>query len=151
MHKMILAALALTLPALAHAAEPEDVAAARIGFYKLVGLEMGALGAMAQGEAPYDADRAKALAADLKVLSEYQHDDLLMPGTSNTELAGKTRALPAIWAQPDDYRAKGMAFGEAVAALNEVAGDGHKAMAPAVGKVGATCKACHDDYRAKDF
>ncbi len=151
MHKTILTAFALTFPALAQAAEPGDIAAARIGYYSLVNLEMGGLAAMAQGKAPYDAERAKALAADLKVLSEYLHDDLLMPGTSNAELAGKTRALPAIWEQAEDYRAKGMAFREAVAALNGVAGEGQEALAPAVGKVGATCKACHDSYRAKDF
>lgn len=141
----------LIAPALAQAAEPADIAAARIGYFSLVNLEMGGLAAMAKGEAPYDADRAKALAGDLGTLSEYLHDDLLAPGTSNADLAGKTRALPAIWEQTDDYRAKGMAFREAVVGLNEVAGQGQEALAAAVGKVGGTCKACHDSYRAKDF
>lgn len=151
MYKTILIALACALPVVAHAAEPEEVAAARIGYFKLVGLEMGGLSAMAQGKAPYDATRAKALAADLRVLGSYSHDDLLMPGTSNADLPGKTRALPAIWQNLEDYQAKGVAFFEAVAAVNEAAGNGAEALAPAVGKLGGTCKACHDDYRAKDF
>ena len=37
-----------------------------------------------------------------------------------------------------------------VAALEPAAGAGQKELAAAVGKVGATCKSCHDDYRAKD-
>ncbi|MCJ1900922.1 MULTISPECIES: cytochrome c [Paracoccus] len=151
MHKIFLAAAVLALPAMAQASEPGDIAAARIGYFSLVNLEMGGLAAMAQGKAPYDAERARALAGDLKLLSEYLHDDLLMPGTSNADLAGKTRALPAIWEQTEDYRAKGMAFREAVATLHGVAGEGQEALAPAVGQVGATCKACHDSYRAKDF
>jgi len=157
MHKTILTAAAalamstLVVSGLARAAEPDEIAAARIGYFKLVNLEMGGLAAMAQGKAPYDAEKAKALASDLGTLSGYLHDDLLMPGTSNAELAGKTRALPAIWEKPEDYRAKAESFRQAVVDLNQVAGQGQEALAPAVGKLGATCKACHDDYRAKDF
>lgn len=155
MNKVIIAAasaaLSTLVPAIAIAADPEEVAAARIGYFKLVNLEMGGLSAMAQGKTPYDADRASAHAADLKALAEYLHDDLLVEQTSNADLPGKTRALPAIWSDMEGYQAKGLAFYEAVIALNEVAGQGQGAFAPAFGKVGGTCKACHDDYRAKDF
>jgi len=75
----------------------------------------------------------------------------LPPGTSNADLPGKTRALPAIWENLAAFQEKGMAYRDAVVALNTVAGTGAEALAPAVGKLGGTCKACHDDYRAKDF
>ncbi len=62
MHKIFLAAAVLALPITAQASEPGDIAAARIGYFSLVNLEMGGLAAMAQGKAPYDAERARALA-----------------------------------------------------------------------------------------
>ncbi|SNT42943.1 Cytochrome C' [[Luteovulum] sphaeroides subsp. megalophilum] len=106
---------------------------------------------MAKGEVLYDAKLAKAHAADLVALATYSPDDLLVPGTSQNELPGKTRAKASFFEESEAYKAKGVAFYEAVMALDAVAANGQEALAPAVGKLGGTCKGCHDDHRSKDF
>ncbi|SIS55720.1 c-type cytochrome [Phaeovulum vinaykumarii] len=154
MKKSILAALAactLALPLAAQANEAENIAAARQGYYKLMGLDMGALAAMAKGDVEYNAEAAKLHAANLVALTGYSPKGLYAPGTSNADIPGKTRALPAIWEDMAGVSAKGKAYHEALMELAAVAGDGRAALAPAVGKLGGTCKSCHDDYRAKDF
>jgi cytochrome c556 len=144
-----LAALALPLPAVAQDGNP--VVEARQGYFKLLGLEMGALAGMAKGEVEYDAAAAEAHAADIVTLSTYTMDDLFAPGTSNADLPGETRALPAIWENMDDIQTKRQALDAAAQELAAIAGDGRAALGSAVGKLGGTCKSCHDDYRAEDF
>lgn len=152
MRSLILTALALGFTApMAQAQSPEDVANARIGYYRLVGMEMGALSAMAKGDVPYDADTAKGHAANLAALKSYNAKGLFVAGTSNADLPGKTRAKPAIWEDMAGFQTKGAAFGEAITALVAAAEQGEDALKPAIGKLGGTCKACHDDYRATDF
>lgn len=152
MRKIILTALVAALPAGAAIAQSaEDVAKARQGFYKLLGLEMGQLAAMAKGEIDYDADKAMGHAADMLALTKYNPADLFAPGTSNADLPGVTRALPAIWEDFEAFRGKGAAYVAAVTELNAAAGNGRAELGQAVGKLGGTCKACHDDFRAADF
>ncbi len=150
MRPLLLSSLLALLP-LTAVADPGETVEARRGYFALVGTEFGPLAAMAKGEMPYDAALAKAHAADLVALASYTQGDLLLPGTSRAEMPGKTRATAKIFEDPADYAAKGTAFYEAVMALNTVAGEGQAALAPAVGKLGGTCKGCHEDYRAKDF
>ncbi|ULB10501.1 cytochrome c [Cereibacter azotoformans] len=149
MRRVLLSTLVAALPAVAMAADAERVVEARKGFFSLVALEFGPLAAMAKGEMPYDADAAKAHAADLVALTKYNPSDLYAPGTSADDVKG-TGAKAAIWQDMDAYQKKGMAFFEAVAALEPVAGNGQKELGAAVNKVGATCKSCHDDFRAKN-
>lgn len=148
----VIAATAATTAATgAFAQSPSDVAKARRAFYTLVGFEMATLGGMAQGKIDYDAEAASQSAGDIMTLASLHTADYFAPGTSNEDLPGETRAKPAIWEDMAGVQEKGMAFYEAVVELNEAAGNGLDALRPAVGKVGGTCKACHDDYRAADF
>nr|WP_319250353.1 cytochrome c [uncultured Celeribacter sp.] len=135
----------------AFAQSPSDVASARRAYFNLIGFEMATLGGMARGNIDYDADAASQSASDLMSIASLHRADYFAAGTSNEDLAGETRALPAIWDDMDGFQEKGMAFYEAVVNLNEVAGNGLDALRPAVGQLGGTCKACHDDFRAKDF
>lgn len=154
MHRSAAAACAALLalgPLLARADAVEDAIRAREGYMDLVSIEMGALAAMAKGEAPYDATAAEAHARDLGALSGYAYPELFVPGSAKPERPGKTRALPEIWADKADFDAKFGDFVSAISALQSQAGAGQAALGPALGKVGATCKACHDAYRAKDF
>jgi cytochrome c556 len=129
----------------------DDAVRARQGYFTMLGLEIGPLGAMAKGETDYDAAVAQGHADDLAALAAYGIGDLFLPGTSKEDRVGDTRALPAIWENTADFQAKAQDFAEAATALKAAAGQGREALAPAVGKLGATCGACHDDYRAKEF
>ena len=149
MKRVILTALVATFPAIAIAADPEDVVEARKGYFELLALEFGPLAAMAKGEVAYDAGVAKAHAADLVTLSKYDPTDLYAPGTAAGEVRG-SEAKPEIWTNNEAFKAKGMALYEAIAALEPAAGAGQKELGAAVQKVGAACKGCHDDFREKD-
>jgi len=144
-----LAAIAVALPTMAH--EPENPAEARIAYYKLVSAEMHVLADMAGGKSEYDADVAAQSAKDLMTLASLNLADYFAPGTSNEDLPGKTRAKADIWENFEDFGSKGMAYFEAVVAINAVAGDGLEALQPAVAQLGGTCSACHKAYRARSF
>ncbi|MGB0958785.1 MAG: c-type cytochrome [Halocynthiibacter sp.] len=154
MIKHSLLALALTIPvttAIAHAgSHEEDAIGARRGYFSLLGSDMGALAAFAKGEKEFDAVTSQRHADNLKALTTYSIAHLMVPGTSSTDMAGKTRAKAEIWTNLDDYMAKAGDFVAAVGELQANAGtlDGVRAN---LGKVGGTCKACHKDYRQKEF
>lgn len=60
----------------------------------------------------------------------------------------KTAALPIIWTQFADFRAKNVAFVNAARALDDAARAGDAAQVrTAQTALGATCKSCHDTYR----
>lgn len=65
--------------------------------------------------------------------------------------AGKTQAKAEIWAKPDDFSAKAVAFDRAAFAFQAAARGGNLDQVRAAhGDLGKSCKACHDIYRAKD-
>jgi cytochrome c556 len=143
------AAVAVAAAAGAAVADPaEDAVLARQGFFKLLGAEIGPLAAMAKGEAPYDAGKAAAHGADLAALAGYALPQLFIDGTSQDDLKGKTWAKPDIWLDKADFTAKFTALQTAVSANAGKLGGGRAELGAALGAIGATCKACHDAYRA---
>jgi len=137
--------------AAAKADPADDAIKARRGFFTLLGAEIGPLGAMAKGEAPYDADAAQRHAANLQALSGYRFGDLFVAGSSNDDKFGDTRALPVIWTDTAGFSEKAGGLVAAIGALQGVAGEGQAALAGGVGALGKSCGACHDTYRAKEF
>ena len=72
------------------------------------------------------------------------------PGTGQ-DVLHKTRALPAIWAKPDDFAAKDRDFQQAAQALKSATESGDlNAVKGKFADLGKTCKACHDTYRAEE-
>lgn len=123
---------------------------ARKAHMQLYAHNLGILGAMAKGEAEYNADAATAAANNLAALSTLNQMSYWTPGTSTAELGEETKALPAIWESGSEAAAIGGQLAEAAAALAAVAGDGQEALGPALGPVGAACGACHKGYRQSD-
>lgn len=142
----VIALAALSLPSAALSQSAEELLEIRQGYMKLVGLNMGVLSGMARGQIDYDEDRASAAAANLEALTGYGAADLFVEGTSTAELS-ESGALPAIWANPEDFAAKFAGFGEAVAGSSEAVKGGQGNVGPALQRIGGSCKACHDDYR----
>lgn len=142
-------AAAIAIPTATFAADPvEDTIAARQGFYKLLGANMGVLAGMAKGEIDYDATAAQTASDNIVTLTGYNMGHLYMAGTSNAD-SDKTRALPKIWEDFAGVQEKGGAFVQAAMKMQEVAGAGKAEMAGALGDLGGSCKGCHDTYRAK--
>lgn len=145
MKKLIFPALAASLFASVAMADPMATITARQEWYKSLGAVMKPMSELAKA---YDAEAVKAEAAKLEAALAVDTSGFYPEGTSATEFPGKTRAKPEIWANMDDVAAKGKAMGEAAAELIAVAIAGDEAaFGPAFGKLGGTCKACHDSYR----
>ena len=149
--RLILAA-ALSLMPLAAAAQddsPEQIALeARHGYMLMVAANMGPLAAMAKGEIPYDEALAVRHAMNLDALGNYEVEMHFIPGTAQGEIAD-SEALPKIWDNLADVQKKHAAFTEAAAAAPEGVKGGPENVAKTVQQLGGTCKACHDEYRAK--
>ncbi|MFK7891068.1 MAG: cytochrome c [Granulosicoccus sp.] len=130
---------------------PHDKAIkARQAMFQLYGFNFGMLNAMAKGDMPYDADIAAEAANNLAAASSLGQSQMWPAGSDNeTDGNARTRALPAIWNDFAGVSEKGKAMVTAVAALVPAAGDGLDALQGVIGDVGASCKGCHDDYRAK--
>lgn len=126
-----------------HAQVPREVKA-RQGLMNVISLNLGVVGDMAQGKTDYDAATAQAAADSLVGVGMIQHENLWPDATLGVEgnrglaTIGEDRAaFLAIW---DD-------FDTAAAGLQAVASAGAEGLGAAVGELGKTCKACHDDYR----
>lgn len=124
---------------------------ARQGFMELVLWDFKPLGAMAKGDAPYDAATAERHAMNLDALSRYTAEALFVEGTAKTDKPGKTRAIAAIWEKHDDFAKRLDDWRAAVQALPAASTKGREELAKQVAAVGKTCGGCHDNFRAKSF
>jgi cytochrome c556 len=157
---MIIKTLALTASAFslflfaftAHAADGphDDAIKARQAMFQLYSFNAGILGDMAKEKIPYDADLAKEAADNLRAVANLGQSQFWPAGSDNaTDGNAKTRALPKIWETYPAITEKADALKTSVAALVPVAGNGLDALQGAMGDVGASCKGCHDEFRAE--
>ena len=119
----------------------------RQAVYKIVAGNFGPLTQTAQGKADFKPEAATKNAARLAQIATFVGD--AYPDISKE---GKTRALPAIWANRAEFDALVKDFVTHTKTLADVtensasAGDEYKA---AVAAVGNDCKSCHDKFRSK--
>ncbi len=142
---------AFATPTIATADPIKDAIDARQGYYQVVKHNAGVLFGMAQGKIDYDAARATSAANDLQALANLGNDGMWPMGSSNADRPGETRALPVIWGTYPAVLEKSEAFKSASNALASSAGNGLDALRAGVQTLGASCKGCHDTYRAKSF
>jgi len=130
---------------------PHDKAIkARQAMFQIYSFNSGLLGDMAKEDIPYDAEVASEAAANLVAAANLGQSQMWPQGSDNESDGNATnRALPAIWENFPDVIDKANALKESSAAVAAVAGDGLGALQGAMNDVGASCKGCHDDYRAK--
>lgn len=138
---------ALMFTTAAHA-EGMATVEARQAYFKALGASMKIFAETAKS---FDAEKAKLEAEQIEKTLATDTAPLFAAGTSDADFPGKSRAKANIWENMDDFGAKGKAMHEAAQALIVVAKAGDEAnFGAAVGKLGGTCKACHDDYRVPD-
>ncbi|PTE15889.1 c-type cytochrome [Pseudogemmobacter blasticus] len=141
-------AIAGLLAGIAYAADPMATITARQDYYKSLGGVMKPMAGLAKS---FDAEAAKAEAAKLEAILATDVAPLFAPGTSDAEFPGKTRAMAKIWENGEDVGAKGKAMHEAGAEVIAAANAGDAAaFGAAFGKLGGTCKSCHDAYRVPE-
>jgi cytochrome c556 len=120
---------------------------ARQGQFRIMAINLGILGGMAQGKTEYNAEAAQAAADTLVAISMVQQTPMWPAGSDNMSIDG-TRAQPTIWEQNDDFLSKWGDFGTAAKAIQAAAAGGVEGLGPVMGQVGGTCSACHDTHRA---
>ncbi len=129
-------------------AETNPTVKARQSHMQLNSFNLGKLGAMAQGEAEYDAEIAAAAAANLAALAALDQTAYWEPGTDAGTIEG-TRALAVIWENPEGFAKLQADLAAATAAMAAVAGDGLEAVQGQMGAVGGVCGACHREFRVR--
>jgi len=145
-------ALPLCAVLVANAADgPHDKAIkARQSMFQLYNFNIGILSAMAKGKRDYNAEIAAEAAANLKAAAHLGQSQFWPQGSDNaTDGNARTRALPAIWETFPAITEKSDALKASTTVLASEAGNGLDALKGAMGDVGASCKGCHDDFRAK--
>jgi len=153
MLKFVTATAAATI-AMAGLACAEDSAFAmqidaRQGIMDYRALQLGTLGAMAKGDAEYNAEAAQKAAANLLAATTIDVS-MLWPKGSDSDSDPSSHALPAIWADGSDIGEKDKALVDAVTAMQAAAGGGLDALKAAMQPIGAACSGCHKAYRVSN-
>jgi Cytochrome c556 len=137
------AALAVSGTFAGAADEPQVI---RQEMMKKVGGAVGALSKVVKGETPYD---SAAVLAQLQAISDTMATFAdQFPAGSETGM--DSEAAPAIWENPEDFRAKADKLkADADAAIAAAPADA-AALGALFGPIAQNCGACHQTYRLKN-
>lgn len=140
--------IAASWQASAHFDDKEPLQSYRQSYFTMLAMNLGPVGAMLKGEMPWNDTALQGYADDLAALGTLD----IMRGFAPGSEQGTTRAKPEIWKNLADFEGKFQDLQTAAVALQEAARQGDKkAIGMSVGAVGKACKACHDDYKSKDY
>lgn len=140
------AAAALTLPAQAQFAKPDDAIKYRQSAMFIMAQNVGRIGAMAQGRTPFDAK----VAAESAVTAEFM-GKLPWPAFADGTDKGSRphRAKPEVWTNKAKFNEGADKLQMELAKLSAAAKTGSlDAIKAAMGPVGASCKSCHDSFQS---
>ncbi|WP_284616075.1 c-type cytochrome [Aquabacterium humicola] len=145
---LALAVAAASLPAAAQFQKPEDAIKYRQSAFTVMANHFGRVAAMAQGRVPFDAKVAADNTAIVVTMSKLPYAGF----GDGTDKGLPNRAKPEIWKEQAKFNDLAGKMQAEVAKLDAAARSGSlDAVKAAVGAVGGSCKACHDDYRAEKY
>ena len=151
MRLSVVASLTLLAATAAVAAPLSKQAAARIMHERHEGMEaVGKANKLLRREITSDSPDIGAIRASARGIAALAaKSGKWFPKGTGPEM-GKTGAKPEIWQKPADFAAKTRDFQAASKALHQAAVRGDMAAIKAsYGKLGGTCKACHEPYRSE--
>lgn len=146
-HQRVVIAIAVLASTLAFAqTKPEQQIEYRQSAMTVLARSVGALSAMAKGDVAFNKELAQRHAAVIANLSDLP----LLAGAygPGTDKGAPHKADPKVWSEVEKFKAAHDKFTLAAKALPAAAVE-QKALQVALGDLGKTCKACHDDYRMK--
>ena len=136
-------AAALPLLASAQFSRPDDAVRYRQGALNVMGVHFGRLGAMAQGKLPWD---AKAVAENVAVVDAVHKLPFTAFGADTEKVNSK--AKPEVWSDKAKFdKARDNMYAAVDKLVTTAKGGDEAATKKAIGETGASCKACHDDFR----
>ncbi|WP_027966839.1 c-type cytochrome [Halomonas halocynthiae] len=144
-----LGTVALLLSANVQATEENDNAIDyRQNALSVMAWQMGPLGAMAKGDMDYNAEEFQLRANNLAALAGMPWEGFVEGSFRGGEHSVSTGALAKIATNMDDFMGMADDLVVQTTTLAELSnGDDFSAMRKQVGKVGQSCKSCHDAYR----
>jgi cytochrome c556 len=148
LHLVLLGTVAIlaSLPAAAQFQKPEDAIKYRQSAFTVMGNHFGRIAAMAQGRVPFDAKVAAENADIVLTMSKLPYQAF----GEGTDKGLPQRAKPEVWKEQPKFKAAAEKMQAEVVKLDAAAKSGNlDAIKAAVGAVGGSCKACHDDFRAE--
>jgi len=114
----------------------------------LLGANFGPMSSMVKGEIPWDDTQFINWSEDLARAASLNIARGFPPGSEG----GRTRAKPEIWSNMDDFESKIADLRRETVLMAEVARNGNKMEILKQFQItGGTCKACHDEYKSKDY
>ena len=126
--------------------KPEDAIKTRKAAYSFMSWNMGKIKANVDGT--FNKEQVVAAANAVAAVANSGLGALFLPGTDKDIGDQKTRLKPEFFQQQDKVKEVGMNFNREANELAKVAATGDVAAIKAqFGKTGATCKACHDNFR----
>ncbi len=132
----------------AETADPfADIVETRHGLMMQMAADVGKMGAMVKGDAPYDAATAARAAANVVAIASVISLDQFPAGSEQGKSADSS-AKPELWATPDDFLAKLGDLNTAAEALKTAAATNPDALKSGISALGKACGACHSAYRA---
>ena len=134
--------------------KPEDAIRVRQSIMRVIAVNWGPVGQMAQGKLPFNKDVFVANTLRLESVWAMGANRFFVPGSdkavAGSKIAGFTDAKGDVWSQPDKFKTAFDRNTEAIGKLAAAARSGDEnAMKAAAGDVGKACGGCHDDFRAK--
>jgi len=136
---------ALSAPAFAQFAKPEDAIKYRQSALFVMSQHFGRVGAMANGRVPFDA-KVAAENADIVAQIAQLPWAAFGPGTDK----GTTKAKPEIWTEQAKFKEYNEKLVAETTKLAAAAKTGNlDTLKTAFGATASSCKACHDAFRSQ--
>jgi cytochrome c556 len=147
--QLALAALALAVAGTASAQmKPEDAIKYRQSAYGAMGWSMARIKMNVEGT--FNKEDVIKSANVIQAIANSGMGSLYLPGTDKGTGWEATRAKPEIWTEKEKLGKAATAFNKEANEMAKVAATGDAAAVKAqFGKLGETCKGCHDDFKAK--
>lgn len=126
-----------------------DVVQTRHGLMLQMAVDMAKMGAMAKGDAPFDAAVSGKAAANVAAIASVLSMDQWPVGSENGK-AADSYAKAEIWAATPDFLAKIADLNTAALAMVPLAAVDVDSLKTGMGGVGKACGACHTAYRVAE-
>ncbi|MBK6553586.1 MAG: cytochrome c [Rhodocyclaceae bacterium] len=149
--KTLLAGFALSVVAGTTLAQMkvEDAITFRQSGYKFMAWNMGKIKANVEGQ--YNKDQVAAAANVVAAIANSGMGALYIPGSDKGKGWHETNVKPELFTDKEGVGKVARAFNDAANEMARVAATGDAAAVKAqFGKLGETCKACHDKYRKEE-
>ena len=149
--KLLLSLVVATLASSAMAqVKPEDAIKFRQSGYAFMAWNMGRIKANVEG-GQFNKEEVIKAANAIQAIANSGMGALYLPGTDKGTGWEKTRVKPAFFTDKEGVTKVAMAFNKEANEMAKVAATGDvAAIREQVGKLGGTCKACHDDFKIKN-